>query len=47
MNKTTIIGLVLAIFAAVIVSDVGGFPLDKKASFLKDDVSVGLAMLPM
>ena len=34
MNKIIIIGLVLAIFAAFIVSDVGGFPLDKKASFL-------------
>merc|ERR1711997_1309372 len=31
MNKIIIIGLVLAIFAAFIVSDVGGFPLDKKA----------------
>jgi len=31
MNKITIIGLVLAIFAACFVSDVGGFPLDKKA----------------
>ena len=34
MNKITIVGLALAIFAALIVSDVGGFPLDKKASFL-------------
>ena len=34
MNKITIIGLVLAILAAGIVSDVGGFPLDKKASLL-------------
>ena len=34
MNKLTIIGLVLAVFAAGFVSDVGGFPLDKKESFL-------------
>ena len=32
MNKIIIIESVLALFAAVLVSDVGGFPLDKKAS---------------